>query len=681
MSWPVLSYAFVLGMVATVNPCGFALRPVYLTALPGSTQAGPGGSLSQVPRAVLAGLGATAGFLAVVAVVGALVSAGVSAIMAWVPELGIAVGAALVVVGGLTAAGRHLGLRLPGATRPLGGRRLRSMIGFGVSYASASLGCSLPVFLAGVAGAFTRGGVGEGLGAFVAYALGMGAVLTALAVAYALVPARRLGRLRAVGGRLERPVGILLAEVGGYLVYYWSSDLAGAQATSGVAGTLDRIDAALTSAISAAGPLLGAVVVGVLVALQVRGRSAESRGSRQSEAAENPDASPKGVARPLRNRWPRRAGARLVLSALAAILAAAALPALVINHPETKPVPAPSVALTRLLGLDSLDAQSVFPAPGFTLTDQAGQLLSLASLRGKAVVLVFFDNHCQELCPLFSQDVRAAAADLGSLARRVAFVAVNVNPFYPEVRYDVAFDRRVGVDTVRDWYFLTGPLPALEAVWRAYGAQPITGPDQSVEHTSVIDFIDPEGKIRDVGSYGPSSADSARWGYGLATMAEDLLGTHRPLAARVSLAAPASRAGTAPGFSLPALNADAPTTVSLEALRGRPVVLNFFATWCSACQAEAAGLAGEARKLGAEARFVGIDVDGSRAAAAGFVRHYGIGYPVAVDHSGSVAAAYGATGLPTTVFISASGQEVGRQIGAISPGLLAADVAKLRGAG
>ena len=66
-------------------------------------------------------------------------------------------------------------------------------------------------------------------------------------------------------------------------------------------------------------------------------------------------------------------------------------------------------------------------------------------------MLVFFDNHCQELCPLFSEDIRDAAADLGSLAQRVAFVGVNVNPFFPQVRYDVAFDRPVGLDSVRDW--------------------------------------------------------------------------------------------------------------------------------------------------------------------------------------------------------------------------------------
>jgi cytochrome oxidase Cu insertion factor (SCO1/SenC/PrrC family)/cytochrome c biogenesis protein CcdA len=710
VSWTVLSYAFVLGMVATVNPCGFALLPVYLTALPGPARAEPGGSLSRVPRAVAAGLVATVGFLAVFGIVGALVSAGISVVMDWVPEIGIAVGVALVVVGGLTAAGRHLSVRLPGATRRLGsGRGLPSMVGFGVSYAAASLGCTLPVFLAGVAGVFTRGGVGAGLGAFVAFALGMGAVLTALAVVYALVPGRRLGLLRALGGRLERPVGVLLIVVGCYLVYYWASDLAGGQGTGGLTGTADRVDAVVTSALSSAGPLLGgvlvALVLGILVAVRVRRHGARCVASRQSVVSQVSGAPPGGTSaccvpspsvgapsteapsctgrgrdknRPSRIRWAWRVGPGV----LAALVGSVVLVAHGVAAPSSGAAnPTQNPALVRLMSLDPLDAQSTFRAPGFTLTDQRGKPLSLSSLRGKSVVLVFFDNHCHELCPLFSEDVRAAAADLGPLARRVAFVAVNVNPFYPQVRYDIAFNRRVGLDKVRDWYFLTGPLPALDAVWRAYGAQPTVGPDKSVTHTSIIEFIDPQGKVRALGNYGPSSADSTRWGYGLAMMAEDLLGVHQPLAAQTPTAPPVAAPGTAPVFSLPALNTGDKTTVSLEALRGHPVVLNFFATWCSACQAEAAGLGAEAHQLAGKAELVGIDVDGSASQVEGFVRHYGIGYPIGVDASGSVAAAYGVTGLPTTVFVSASGRELGRHIGAISPRELAAEVDQMGGSG
>ena len=711
MSWTVLSYAFVLGMVATVNPCGFALLPVYLTSLPRSGRVAPLGALARVPRAVAAGLAATVGFLAVFGIVGGLVSAGISAVMNWVPELGLAVGVALVVVGGLTAAGRHLSVRLPGATRRLGsGRGLPSMVGFGVSYAAASLGCTLPVFLAGVAGVFTRGGVGAGLGAFVAYALGMRAVLTALAVVYALLPGRRLGRLRALGGRLERPIGVLLVAVGCYLVYYWASDLAGGQGTGGFTATADRVDAAVTSAVSSAGPLLGgvlvALVLGTLLVVRVRRRQARRSMSRTIASLEEADApsqaamgccapgSPLDEATgpslvgpalvgPARERRVRSSW-RVAMSVLTALGGAAALSGLgaafVGSNASSAQDPGPTPALIRLMSLDPLNAQSTFSAPGFTLTDQRDRDVSLSSLRGKAVVLVFFDNRCHELCPLFSQDIRAAAADLGHLARRVAFVAVNVNPFYPQVRYDVAFDRRVGLDKVRDWYFLTGSLPALEAVWRAYGAQPTVGPDKTVTHTSIIEFIDPRGRVRDLGSYGPSSTDSTRWGYGLAMMAEYLLGVHQSLAVRAISEVASGAPGTAPAFSLPALHVGDTTAVSLEAFRGRPVVLNFFATWCSACQAEAAGLGAEARRLAGKAELVGIDVDGNATQAAGFVRHYEIGYPIGIDASGSVAAAYGVTDLPTTVLVSASGREVGRHIGAISPGELAAEVDQLAGA-
>jgi len=507
-----------------------------------------------------------------------------------------------------------------------------------------------------------------------------------------------------------------LVVVGCYLVYYWASDLAGGQGTGGLTGTADRIDGAVTSAISSAGPLLGGVLVvlvlGALLVVWARrsaGRRPQPRTSTAIEEAGTPaEAAPAccvpgssadaptgpapseagrrpGLFRPSHHRRMRPSW-HVAVSGLAALGATAALFGLGAvafgrSSATSAQDPGPSHALVQLMSLDPLDARSTFRAPGFTLIDQWGKPLSLSSLRGKAVVLVFFDNHCHQLCPLFSQDIRAAAADLGSLAPRVAFAAVNVNPFYPQVRYDVAFDHRVGLDKVRDWYFLTGPMPALEAVWRPYGAQPTIGPDKSVTHTSIIEFIDPQGKVRAFGNYGPTSADSARWGYGLAMMAEDLLGVHQPLAARTPTAPPVAAPGTAPVFTLPALNAGEKTAVSLEAFRGRPVVLNFFATWCSACQAEAAGLGAEAHKLAGKAELVGIDVDGNATQAVDFVRHYGIGYPIGVDASGSVAAAYGVTDLPTTVFVSASGREVGRHIGAISLRELAAEVDQMAGSG
>jgi cytochrome oxidase Cu insertion factor (SCO1/SenC/PrrC family) len=98
----------------------------------------------------------------------------------------------------------------------------------------------------------------------------------------------------------------------------------------------------------------------------------------------------------MRSSW------RLAVSVLAALRSAAALfglgaAALAGSNASSGPDPVP--APIRLMSLDPHNAQSSFRAPGFTLTDQRDRPVSLSSLRGKAAVLVFFDNHCHELCP------------------------------------------------------------------------------------------------------------------------------------------------------------------------------------------------------------------------------------------------------------------------------------------
>lgn len=334
------------------------------------------------------------------------------------------------------------------------------------------------------------------------------------------------------------------------------------------------------------------------------------------------------------------------------------------------------MATAGLLSLDPLSATSSFRAPNFKLTDQHGRAVSLSSFRGKAVILSFIDNHGQGLSPLYAGDVRAAVADLGVVARRVAFVGVNVNPLSPSVASDVAFDARNRLSRVSEWHFLTGPLATLKPVWHAYGVSPVIGPDNSVEHPSLVEFVDPTGRVRDLGSYGPSSADSLRWGYALAVMAERLLGVHTSLTAKavVSPKAPAG-AEPAPSFSTPALNG--PGTLSLASLGGRPVVMNFFASWCSACKAEAPGFNAVARRLSSKVAFIGIAVENTPSASRSFLKRYHLSYPVGLDSNGTVAASYQVSDLPTTIFISSGGRILSRHLGYLGASALARQVDRL----
>jgi cytochrome c biogenesis protein CcmG/thiol:disulfide interchange protein DsbE len=147
--------------------------------------------------------------------------------------------------------------------------------------------------------------------------------------------------------------------------------------------------------------------------------------------------------------------------------------------------------------------------------------------------------------------------------------------------------------------------------------------------------------------------------------------------------APASRNGyhftpisdgtPAPPFTLPGLRGG---TVSLDALRGRPVVVNFFASDCRFCRAELRTLAAGAGAAGARVDFVGVDVeDPSPQQAAALLSRAGATYPVGVDARGDTAAAYGIQGLPTTVFIDAAGRVTSVHIGAETAASLRAGVA------
>ncbi len=136
------------------------------------------------------------------------------------------------------------------------------------------------------------------------------------------------------------------------------------------------------------------------------------------------------------------------------------------------------------------------PAAGFTLTDQRGRQVSLASLHGKAVLLTFLDPVCVSECPLIAQEFRQAGQLLGADARRVELVAINVNPLYNGVSYTQAFDRQEGLAGVPDWLYLTGSPQRLRQVYRAYGVTSQTLPAGAMlGHTDIAFVIGRSGQL------------------------------------------------------------------------------------------------------------------------------------------------------------------------------------------
>jgi cytochrome c biogenesis protein CcmG/thiol:disulfide interchange protein DsbE len=143
---------------------------------------------------------------------------------------------------------------------------------------------------------------------------------------------------------------------------------------------------------------------------------------------------------------------------------------------------------------------------------------------------------------------------------------------------------------------------------------------------------------------------------------------------------------TAPNFSLPRLGGGAP--VKLDALgvdRHKPVILNFFASWCEACQAETPMLgkaAAAAKAAGSPVQFVGVDVNDPSNYSLTFVRQSGVTYPVGSDLTLKVTSVdYALNAQPNTFFIDGSGKIIGQHQGALTKAELAQWMKRLTGGG
>lgn len=220
MDQGLVSLAFAAGLVAALNPCGFAMLPAYLVLVV-RREATPTG-LAAVGRAVAATAGMGLGFLTVFGLFGALTISAGATVQRYLPYLVVVIGIVLVALGIWLLTGREMTLLTP---RRLGARsaptaRLGSMYGYGVGYAIASLSCTVGPFLAVTAAALRRGSLIGSVSIHLAYIAGLTLVVGALAVAAAVASTAVVNRLRSIVPYVNRISGALLILVGVYVGYY-----------------------------------------------------------------------------------------------------------------------------------------------------------------------------------------------------------------------------------------------------------------------------------------------------------------------------------------------------------------------------------------------------------------------------------------------------------------------------
>ena len=221
-------FAFSAGMVSSVNPCGFAMLPAYLGLyLSENDSVDPGGStvLARLLRALLVGATVSLGFVVLFAAVGTPIGLGARGIADAFPWIGLLIGILLVGAGAYLLAGGKLYNNFAASISARFGnansKSVRSYFTFGLAYGTASLSCTLPIFLAVIGGTFTAETFLDSVWQFVLYGLGMGSVILALTIGMALFKGAMTGALRKALPHVGAISAVMLLVAGTFIVYYW----------------------------------------------------------------------------------------------------------------------------------------------------------------------------------------------------------------------------------------------------------------------------------------------------------------------------------------------------------------------------------------------------------------------------------------------------------------------------
>ncbi|MHB1501739.1 MAG: redoxin domain-containing protein [Candidatus Dormibacteria bacterium] len=361
----------------------------------------------------------------------------------------------------------------------------------------------------------------------------------------------------------------------------------------------------------------------------------------------------------------------------------------------------------------ALASKQVRAVPETTFVDQGGKAVRLSDYRGKVVVLASFLTECQETCPL----VDAALLDL---RRMLELHGLGGQVQILEATQDPAQDTPALLSRYRryfalPWPLLTGATSAVDSFWAQLGVPPVralpwdgpaptnmfTGRQEpyNLIHDSVVEVINPQGYIvtqmQSQPTLSTATVPTTIYKYldamgrselrtGGAWTPQTLYQAVVPLLQQERQVNAFPRTGEAlpgkpaPNFTLPS-TAGAPVTLS--SLRGHPVMLDFWASWCTNCKADMGLIAAAARRYSSRGlRVLLVNDQQSATTARRFLGGIGVKLPTLLDGQGRVTQAYGLPGLPVAVFVKPDGEISSLVLGQLQAGQLQSAIGKMMAA-
>ena len=256
-----LSLAIVAGVLATFNPCGFALLPAYLAVIAAANE---GRSTSQaLAGGVRFASGMTVGFILLFGTFGLVFAPFASAISRYLPIVTIVVGILITALGCWLVLGRKVGKGTGVIKGWAPGERWTSHIGYGLTFAIVSLSCTLGPFLAVTGASIRSNEFFDILLTFVAFALGMGAAVGVIAVATALTGSRVSVWMRSKSDVVSRITGSLVILAGFYVAWFGWFELrvnSGERIDDSIIGAVESIQSWVINSVSSHSGLVPSLV-------------------------------------------------------------------------------------------------------------------------------------------------------------------------------------------------------------------------------------------------------------------------------------------------------------------------------------------------------------------------------------------------------------------------------------